>query len=266
MEKLGAIAERILLAASGLPDESLCRDCDRIDLGVPGTRDILEARDPTGRLLAMAGCRCARLASRATGEQRRRWVSSNLPDGRREKSFENFKPRPGTEDMVWAANELVQGRGPAVLVITGGTGSGKTHMLEAVGRHTFAKGGNVGYEVAAKLLERMRHTYREGSKEDLWEVLEEYHRRSLVLLDDLGMERHTDFAAEQLTRLVNGRLQSGRAMVVATNLLKDEMAEHLGDRLASRLYMTNPDLDEVRLVANSASDYREREREREIAK
>ena len=59
MEKLGAIAERIVLAASGLPDESLCRDCDRIDLGVPGTREILEARDPTGRLLDMARCRCA---------------------------------------------------------------------------------------------------------------------------------------------------------------------------------------------------------------
>ena len=45
-------------------------------------------------------------------------------------------------------------------------------------------------------------------------------------------------------------------MALATNLNKTQMADRMGDRLASRLYAQNPELPEVSVVFNAAEDYR----------
>ena len=79
-----------------------------------------------------------------------------------------------------------------------------------------------------------------------------------AVLDDVGMEKATDFAAAEITDLVDERIQYGRRTIIATNKTRDEMAEHLGDRLASRMYATNELLGSVKLVVSDAEDYRSR--------
>ena len=46
---------------------------------------------------------------------------------------------------------------------------------------------------------------------------------SLLILDDFGMERQTEFAREQVFNLVNGRYLAGKPMVITTNLTLQEM-------------------------------------------
>ena len=141
------------------------------------------------------------------------------------------------------------------MTISGPTGTGKTHMLEAIGRHWLDQDRTVRYEVAATMVDRVRRQAQEGIT-DLWDWWDWYQGRHLLLLDDLGLERYTPFAAEHLTRLVDGRLTSGLPLVVATNLDRDQMAEHLGDRIASRLYVEREDAEGLQLVTTSAADYR----------
>lgn len=61
----------------------------------------------------------------------------------------------------------------------------------------------------------------------------------LLVLDDLGAERATDWAVEQLTRLVDRRVAEGLPLVVTSNLPLGRLAEAWGgmpgERLVSRL-------------------------------
>lgn len=45
----------------------------------------------------------------------------------------------------------------------------------------------------------------------------------MVALDDLGAERDTEYAVEQLESFVNGRDLSGKPLIVTTNLLRKDM-------------------------------------------
>jgi len=83
-----------------------------------------------------------------------------------------------------------------------------------------------------------------------------YYMQDTLLIDDIGLESSTPWVQEQLTTLVSERLNSTRWTAIATNLDKGRLADKMGERLASRLYATNPELSEVALVINTATDYR----------
>ena len=70
------------------------------------------------------------------------------------------------------------------------------------------------------------------------------------------MESATAWVKEQLVTLIEERLHSGGWMALATNLSKTALADRMGDRLASRLYASNPDLSDVSMIVNTAEDYR----------
>ena len=59
--------------------------------------------------------------------------------------------------------------------------------------------------------------------------------------------------AEQMTKIWDNHPWH---LVITTNKTQREMANKLGNRLASRMYSGNPDLNEVRFVINTAGDYR----------
>ena len=158
--------------------------------------------------------------------------------------------------MLAAARRFAGREGPRMLVFVGQTGTGKSHLLEAIGRQALESGQTVRYDLASTFLNRLRHTYDSDSGEDVHDLTAWYQRRHTLLLDDIGMESATAWVREQLTTLIEERLHSGGWMALATNLSKTAMADRMGDRLASRLYAGNPELSEVSLVINTAEDYR----------
>jgi DNA replication protein DnaC len=48
-------------------------------------------------------------------------------------------------------------------------------------------------------------------------------RNRLIVFDDLGAERNTDYAREQVYNVINARWESGRPFIVTTNLSLNEM-------------------------------------------
>ena len=58
---------------------------------------------------------------------------------------------------------------------------------------------------------------------------------SLVILDDLGAERSTDYALETVYNIIDSRYRSGKPMIVTTNLSLGEMQQSADIRY-SRIY------------------------------
>ena len=175
------------------------------------------------------------------------------------RTFANFEPRPGTELALTAAqnftrevrydevgNVYVNGtrhEGPlsthSMLVLVGRNGCGKSHLLEAIARVELELTNYstlVRYEYVPTLLDDLRAAYDEDAEVKFEEKWGTYRRANLLLLDDIGTEKYSEWAREKLTTLVDERYRYGKRLVVATNLGFDEMATHLGYRIADRLF------------------------------
>ena len=255
-QTLDSITSRILV----LPDEAQCKACGYWDTTNTEVSHKLLEWDPTGLQLLQAECRCLANKKREAEKRATRFAEANLPTGGR--TFENFNPVRGTEAALEKARRFAQMMGPPTIVLSGEAGTGKSHLLEAVGRYVLARTSlTVRYEVAADLLERLRHTYADVSNRefDMYELTGWYQRRHVLLLDDVGVRGGSDWAVEVLTSLVDERMRMGWRLAVATNLGRDEMEEKLGARLASRRLQQNEELGQVARVTITASDYRLKE-------
>ena len=254
METLGEALQRYRSAGEALPDDSQCPVCGYFDVTHPDVRRILLDRDPTK--LKQAACRCQSQEAIVRRETEFRHVQAALPSSGKVRTFDNFILRPGTEEMLAAARQFASGNGPKMLVLVGQTGTGKSHLLEAIGRTALESNRTVRYDLTSTFLNRLRHTFDSDSGEDFHDLTAWYQRRQTVLLDDIGMESATAWVKEQLVTLIEERLHSGGWMALATNLSKTALADRMGDRLASRLYASNPDLSDVSMIVNTAEDYR----------
>lgn len=180
---------------------------------------------------------------------------ANLPHAEQPRTFDSFTPRRGTEDALREAWSYVNGAtGYRVLVLIGQMGSGKSHLLEAICRYWIGAGRPAKYQHVPKLLDELREAYDSKSDMSFLDVFERYQAAEMLALDDLGTENATPWVVEKLTTLVDERYRNGCWLVVGTNLLREEVAEHYHERLASRLWDRNTGM--VRQVTLTATDYR----------
>jgi DNA replication protein DnaC len=240
-----------------LPDEAQCPVCHYFDAGHPDVQRILKRREKeehfaSGFLLAAAGCQCRDVEAKRQRDTEMRWAQANLPHPHSPHTLAQLRDM---EAVLPDLQRFLQGDGPRCLLLQGQTGSGKSHILEGLGRAMLENGHTVRYDTASAFLDRLRHTFTDD-QDSVGGVVAWYHGRRLVLLDDLGTRAERDWAIQEITEVVDARIRMGWHLAVATNLSRDEMAEALGDRLASRLYQDNPELGEVRRITLTAQDYR----------
>ena len=145
------------------------------------------------------------------------------------------------------AREFSMGSGN--LLITGGTGLGKTHLALSIGRAVGEQGFSVCYETAAGLFNKLEKAKFYANEETRAEA-DKIGSCDLLIIDDLGTELSGQFVTASLYELLNQRLMAGMPMVVTTNLLVDEMANRYSPQIASRFY------GEFRRLACVGSDIR----------
>ena len=189
----------------------VCEDCTAllVNTGVPSTEDRLRLRGVLGGLV---GC-----------------------------SWGNWKDLSGQSSAEIEMNSGISSlrcwRGdPPIVVLVGGCGTGKTHAAIATLRRFAAENGS-------------RRSFRMWQETDLLRLIssasgfdgtrDEIHRQvfsvDLLVYDDLGASRSTDFTAEQRASILTGRIDGGKWTIITTNLSQREIAERISERLASRL-------------------------------
>ena len=121
------------------------------------------------------------------------------------------------------------------LLLSGGTGLGKTHLALAIGAAVGEQGYSVCYETAASLFAKLEKAKFTPSEENSREA-EKLEKCDLLILDDLGTELAGQFVTAALYGLLNARLLEKKPMIITTNLNVDEAAERYSMQIASRLY------------------------------
>ena len=108
----------------------------------------------------------------------------------------------------------------AGLLLWGDVGTGKTFLAACVANHLLGQGIPVLMTGTAKLLNAVTGVYPSERNAFLESIYTSY---SLLILDDLGMERSTEFAMEQMFSVVDGWYRTGKPLIVTTNLTLQEL-------------------------------------------
>lgn len=122
--------------------------------------------------------------------------------------------------------------GPSLLM-AGVVGAGKTH--EAYGAVTALVQAGIGVRWRATTAADLYAELRPSSDTDAERVLATYSRVPLLVLDDLGAAKTSEFVEEQTYRLINRRYNHMLPTLITTNLRIRDLKAYLGDRVTSRL-------------------------------
>lgn len=135
------------------------------------------------------------------------------------------------------------------VLLMGNYGCGKTHLAAAVVHKSAENGIASMFVVVPELLAKIRSSYNvhDGKADD---IIEAAKRAPLLVLDDLGAEKASDWVREQIYVLVNFRYEHMLPVLITTNNTGKGLEQELGRRTLSRLIeMAVP-------VTMDAPDYR----------
>ncbi len=116
------------------------------------------------------------------------------------------------------------------LLLWGDVGSGKTYAAATIANELLDRRVPVVMTSFVRILQILQ-----GNREEALEIINRLNRAKLVIFDDLGAERSTDYALEQVYNIVDARYRAGLPMILTTNrALKDITAET--DMRYTRIY------------------------------
>ncbi len=149
------------------------------------------------------------------------------------------------QEAVTAALELCSAASVPWLVLSGPVGCGKTHLAYAVANRMAAQGWKVRLWVVADLLDEIRGLFRQAeTKKELvpqQAIAEMTYDPDVLILDDLGAEKNTDWALEELFQIIDRRYREGKALMVTTNqkllVFPERVRSRLCDQQISRLVL-----------------------------
>ena len=169
--------------------------------------------------------------------------NSGIPVRYRYCRFKNFTPE--TPFQLKALHLCVEffSRFPFVdrgILLYGPPGTGKTHLAVATLRNIIDYKGLKGIFCDFRsLLVDLKSSYE--TKASSSEILDNVRKAPLLVLDDVGAERNTDWAKDTLSEIINYRYTNSLPTIITTNLRFDDstgdsFAEKFDERTESRLY------------------------------
>jgi len=239
-------------------EDGECHDCGKYMPDHPQVmasyKVWIEKPGNTHALFLPLLCNCP--FTTAYAKERRERDSGLHPDSTR--SFSNFDARgyQVLQEAYDKALRLTESNDIPVLTLVGPVGVGKSHLLASACRQALDLGRSARYETSSSIMDTLRSVFSNDG-DSLEGYMKWYESKWMLAIDDLGMERGTDFVQERLTMLIEYRIQHRMRTMVSTNLIKSEVEDRYGSRLASRLFSTNDDLiDSEFLIINNVPDYR----------
>ena len=226
-----------------------------------------------GGVAAVARCGCANVERQGSLLDR-----TGIPERFAQSNFDNFSLRRDHPiDSRPLEDALVASKGYAReyplapkpgLMLQGPPGVGKTHLACAALKGLAERGFECLFFDYQNLLDRIRAGYNPTAGTSEREAYTSALDKEVLLLDDLGSHRVTDWVWDVVTSIINHRYNAKKALIVTTNLpdeatggrrtnpaakdynVKDTLEDRIGPRARSRLY------EMCKVVRIDTQDYR----------
>ena len=129
------------------------------------------------------------------------------------------------------------------LLLMGSVGVGKTHLSVAILRGLIEKGIACLFYDFGSLLKEIQKSYNAVSQTSELEVLAPIYEAEVLVLDELGASKPTEWVCDTLRQVIGRRYNDRKLTIFTTNYTDgrtvsgtETLEERIGARLRSRLY------------------------------
>lgn len=151
-------------------------------------------------------------------------ITNSLMDEKfRESNFENWDFNKGSRSMYNLGRRYAdnfkeckqQGLG---LLIYGSAGNGKTYLASAIANELLKQYIPVVCVSINGLLSRIQKTYNSWGKEAESDIIRSFINADLLIIDDLGTEKSSEWSRSMIYNIVDSRYRSKLPLIITSNL------------------------------------------------
>ncbi len=145
--------------------------------------------------------------------------------------FDNFEPnnsnRKVFNNLKNYSEELLNGIEKKGLILVGNNGGGKTHLACSIANKLIENGIPVIYGTLINLFAELRNSYDTYNNISEMEIIKLYENVELLIIDDLGKEKPSEWGLEKLFTIINSRYEKNLPVIITTNYNQNSLVERL---------------------------------------
>ncbi len=170
-----------------------------------------------------------------------------IPERFKSATFRNFKVSANLETAYaktlkyarFFPTRYLKGKG---LFLCGSVGSGKTHLAVGIVDHIARMHKDLIKERALSIVFKssvtMIHEIKTliQQRKNIDEYISVLEACDLLILDDFGAEKETEWTSETLYKIINTRYERRRPIILTTNLSPEALPRNFSKRITSRIF------------------------------
>lgn len=168
--------------------------------------------------------------------------TAKIPKRFADKSFAGFiVSSPAQQVALDACMEYVDNfskhkrEGRCVLLL-GKVGTGKTHLATSAASFLInERMVKAIYRTVGSVIGEIKATFSDKSGDSEAHIMRELIGADLLVLDEVGATKQSEFELATLFSIINGRYEQGRPMIIVSNLSPAELNDALGVRCVDRI-------------------------------
>lgn len=122
------------------------------------------------------------------------------------------------------------------MLMLGKVGTGKTHLASAIAGYVVVNHSMVAaYRTVTGILQFIKGSFDNRSEYTEAEAYEALTQPHLLVIDEAGATRPTEFEMSAMFTLINGRYEQQKPTILISNLMPDELGPVIGERCLDRL-------------------------------
>ena len=143
-------------------------------------------------------------------------------------NFENFNSNSENELAIAIAKDYVNKNITSAnvngLIIMGESGVGKTHLAASIANKLIENDKIVLMGRLTTLLDMIKETFKDNTKSEN-ELIELYSNVDMIIIDDLGTEKISNWALEKLYTIIENRNENRLPIIITTRFDKQGLIE-----------------------------------------